>query len=179
VPIAEELAQQVDDVLNQSWDIRDGQVVPNTENVALAGGGVRLTATMLYSDLADSTELAMWDRRVASRVCKAFLECVTRLIRARGGDVRSFDGDRVMGVFVGDNKNTAAVRCALQINWMFTQLLNPKFNAKYAKLADGTYKLAHCTGVDVGLAEPGKRARASLICAARNLKNSDDGQSAF
>jgi catechol 2,3-dioxygenase-like lactoylglutathione lyase family enzyme len=31
----------------------------------------------------------------------------------------------------------------------------------------------------LGLAEPGKRARASLICAARNLKNSDDGQSAF
>jgi adenylate cyclase len=93
--------------------------------------------------------LAMWDRRVAARVCKSFLECVTRLVRARGGDVRSFDGDRVMGVFVGNNKNTAAVRCALQINWMFTQLLKPKFNAKYAKLADGSYKLAHCTGVDV------------------------------
>ena len=104
---------------------------------------------MLYADLVDSTALAMWDSQVTARICKAFLGGVTRLIRGQGGDVRSFDGDRVMGVFLGDRKNTSAALCALQINWMFTQLLKPRFEARYEKLRDGTYKLAHCTGVDL------------------------------
>lgn len=146
--IAETLEEDIDSVLSQTWDIRDGQVVPETEDVVLAGGGVKLDATMLYADLADSTDLAMWDRRVAARIFKAFLACSSRLIRHKGGSVRSFDGDRVMGVFVGKSKNTDAVKCALNINWMFVKALKPKFEAKYTKLSDRTYKLAHCTGVD-------------------------------
>jgi class 3 adenylate cyclase len=94
----DDLTKIVGDSLKTPWNSRDGQVVPETEAVALSDGAVKLAATMLYTDLADSTDLAMWDRRVAARVCKSFLECSTRLIRARGGSVRSFDGDRVMGV---------------------------------------------------------------------------------
>ena len=75
---------------------------------------MKIAATMLYADLADSTALAMWDRRVAARVCKAFLAFASRLIRASDGEVRSFDGDRVMGVFIGKTKNTSAVKCALK-----------------------------------------------------------------
>jgi adenylate cyclase len=89
--------------------------VPSTENVALSGGGVKIAATMLYADLADSTTLAMWDRRVAAGVCKAFLAFASRLIRVSDGDVRSFDGDRVMGVFIGKTKNRSAVKCALGV----------------------------------------------------------------
>ncbi len=146
--IADDIVSDIDGVLSDTWDIRDGQVVPETQDVALSGGGVKLEATMLYADLADSTELAMWDRRVAARICKAFLAGASRLIRHKGGQIRSFDGDRVMGVFVGKAKNTEAATCALHINWMFKEVLKPKFEAKYAKLADGTYKLAHATGVD-------------------------------
>lgn len=146
--LKDDLAQRVDAVLAQTWTLRDGRVVPTTQNVTLAGGGVELTGTMLYTDLADSTELAMWDRKVTARLCKAFLGCATSLIRAEGGEVRSFDGDRVMGVFLGDMKNTRAVRCSLKINWMFLHLLKPKFTARYEAFRNGTYKLAHCTGVD-------------------------------
>lgn len=147
--IVDAVEEDIDAVLSDTWDNRDGQVVPETEDVALSGGGVRLSATMLYADLADSTALAMWDRRVTARICKAFLAGSSRLIRHDGGDIRSFDGDRVMGVFVGESKNTSAAKCALHINWMFLKVLKPKFEAKYAKLSDGTFKLAHCTGVDV------------------------------
>jgi|HubBroStandDraft_4_1064222.scaffolds.fasta_scaffold218173_2 adenylate cyclase len=146
--LADDIKTDVDGVLNQTWDVREGEVVPTTEKIALAGGGVKLDATMLYADLADSTELAMWDRRVAARLFKAFLACSSRLIRAQGGEVRSFDGDRVMGVFLGKYKNTSAAKCALQINWAFQKLIKPKFEAKYEALRNGTYKLAHCTGVD-------------------------------
>ena len=146
--LADDLATDINSVLAFNWDTRDGQVAPTTDTISLAGGGVKLNATMLYADLADSTRLSMWDRRVAARVFKAFLSASSRLIKARDGFVRSFDGDRVMGVFLGNTKNSNAVKCALQINWMFRNLLRPKFQAKYAKIADGSYPLSHTAGVD-------------------------------
>jgi class 3 adenylate cyclase len=147
--LKEDLAADIDGVLSQAWDIRDGTTVPTTDKVALAGGGVNLKATMLYADLADSTALAMWDRHVTARIYKAFLAASSRIIRARQGDIRSFDGDRVMGVFLGDHKNTNAAKSALQINWMFRNLIRPKFQAKYEALKKATFTLSHCTGIDV------------------------------
>lgn len=147
--LKDDLATDVDSILRQEWNVRDGQVVPTTDTVALAGGAVRLTATMLYADLADSTELAMnYDRRTAAKVFKCYLSCCSKIIRARGGDVRSFDGDRVMGVFVGDSKNSNAAKCALNINYAFSKIIKPKLEAKYEKLRNGPYKLAQCVGVD-------------------------------
>jgi len=83
-------------------------------------------------------------------VFKAFLAASTRIIRAQNGQIRSFDGDRVMGVFVGDYKNTFAAKAALRINWMFSFVLKQKFEAKYEAIRDGTYKLGYCTGIDTG-----------------------------
>lgn len=146
--LADDLESDINSVLAFNWDTRDGQVAPETDSISLAGGGVKLDATMLYADLADSTGLSMWDRRVAARVFKAFLSTSSRLIKARDGFVRSFDGDRVMGVFLGNTKNSNAVKCALQVNWMFQNLLRPKFQAKYEKIADGSYSLSYTAGVD-------------------------------
>lgn len=148
--LTEELEGEINSILAQAWDIRDGQVVPEPETVALAGGAVKLQATFLYSDLADSTGIAMHDKRIAARLFKAFLAMSTRLIVERGGKIRSFDGDRVMGVFVGDYKCTAATKCALQINYIFRNVIKPKFEARYEVFRNGQYTLAHCTGVDMG-----------------------------
>src|SRR2546426_1153205 len=99
--LKDDLAAEIDGILNQTWALRDGQVVPETEDVALAGGGVKLKATVAYADLADSTELAMdFDARVAAKIFRAFLAMSTRILRNEGGAIRSFDGDRVMGIFV-------------------------------------------------------------------------------
>jgi adenylate cyclase len=162
--LVDDLRKDVDGALNQAWDVRDGEVVPETEKVALAGGGVKITAAMLYADLADSTEIAMWDRRVAAKLCKAFLACSSRLIREQGGQVRSFDGDRVMGVLLGTYKNTSAAKCALQINWAFLNLIKPKFEAQYEPFRKGTYKLAHCTGVDT----------SEVLAVRAGIRNNND-----
>jgi adenylate cyclase len=168
--LLDDLKTDVDTILGQTWDIRDGEVVPESESVALAGGAVKLEATMLYADLADSTQLAMWDWRVAARVFKSFLACSSRLIRAREGQIRSFDGDRVMGVFLGDSKNTSAAKCALQINWIFQDVINPKFQARYDAFRDGTYTLSHCTGIDTGdvwAVRAGIYNNNDLVCVGR------------
>ena len=148
MPLEDDILSEVGDILAQTWTVRDGKVVPETENVSLAGGAVRLTATMLYADLADSTALAIYDRRVAARVFKSFLASCSRIIRDRGGYIRSFDGDRVMGVFVGDYKNTTAAKAALNINYVFQTIIKPKLVAKYEVFKNGTYTLGHCVGID-------------------------------
>ena len=107
--LTDDLDLEINGILAQPWSVRDGSVVPETDSVLLAGVAVKLDATMLYADLVDSTALAIYDRRVAARVFRSFLSCCSRVIRERDGYVRSFDGDRVMAVFVGDFKNTSAV----------------------------------------------------------------------
>jgi len=146
--LEDDIVSDVNDILSQTWNVRDGVVVPEMSDVALAGGAVRLTATMLYADLVDSTALAMYDRRVAARVFKSFLASSARIIRARGGYIRSFDGDRIMGVFLGDSKNSSAAKAALNINYVFLKLIKPKLEAKYDVFRNDTYTLGHCVGID-------------------------------
>ena len=146
--LLDDLKDDVSGVINQTWDIRDGNVVPDTASVKLAGGAVKLNATFLYADLADSTGMAMkLDVRVAAKIARAFLATCSRLINHHGGAIRSFDGDRVMGIFVGGVKNTSAVKCALQIRYVFREVLRPAFEKKYTDLAK-IHTLAYAAGVD-------------------------------
>lgn len=121
----DELTTAVNSIVKTGWDLRAGQVIPESEDITLGNSGVTLGATILYADLADSTELALCDPEIAAEVCKAYLVGTTRLIRAAGGAIRSFDGDRVMGVFMGNSKNTNAAKAALKINYFFTKILEP------------------------------------------------------
>jgi hypothetical protein len=84
-----ELAAAVDGIIKARWELRDGQVVPDTEDITLGNSGVTLDARVLYADLADSTELALFDREIAAEVYKAYLIGTTRLIKAAGGEIRS------------------------------------------------------------------------------------------
>jgi adenylate cyclase len=145
--LIDDLENDVKNITSFTWDIRTGTTVPTTESIALGGSGVELTATMLYADLADSTKLSMWSPRVSARVHKAFLSTSARIIRARDGQIRSFDGDRIMGVFVGGSKNSNAARAALQINWTFRNLVRPKLEEKFSDLK--SFNLSHTTGIDL------------------------------
>jgi len=169
--VAEDVESDVDNILSQTWDIRDGEVVPATSDVALADGGVRLNATILYSDLARSTELAMnFDKRTAARVFKCFMAATSRIVRSHGGEIRSFDGDRVMAVFIGDSKNSSAADAALRIHHAVVKIIKPKLESKYKALADGGWTIKHCTGVDTGemlIVRGGIRNNNDLIFVGR------------
>ena len=167
--LKDDLTSDVNGIVTQPWDVRDGRVVPESGDVAFAGGGVKMTATILYADLANSTGLAtQFDARIAAKVGKAFLSTCSKLIRAHDGEIRSFDGDRVMAAFIGDTKNTSAAKCALKINYCFLNILKPRFEAQYPKLKE--FKLAHCTGVDTSevlIVRGGIRKNNDLIWIGR------------
>ena len=52
-----ELESEVAKVFQTQWTSRDGTVVPDDQSVKLGNDAVKLTATVLYADLADSTRM--------------------------------------------------------------------------------------------------------------------------
>ena len=165
--LADTLSTDIDTIFTTSWDIRDGRVVPKTEDVVLKGGAVKLDAVILYADLFHSTALAQkTPRTTAAKVVRAYLSSMTRLITAQGGSVRSFDGDRVMGIFVGDNKNTAAAKCALKMNYVVTKILRPKAKAQFGSITKNGIEIAHCAGIhrsEVLVVRGGVRGNNDLV----------------
>ena len=148
--LSDDLLNEVQTIISTPWDKRDGRKIPETEDVALAGGAVEIDATFLYADLADSSKMAKeLDRRIAAKIIKSFLYCASKLIIARGGKVVSFDGDRVRGVFYGDSKNSSAAKCALQTKWAVDQI-REKFEANYESVRNASFQIRHGVGVDTG-----------------------------
>lgn len=149
--LKDDLTKQVDQVLAVTWNMRDGQVVPETEDVNLLNGAVKMEAAYLYADLADSTNLARsFDKRTGARVVRSYLHVMSKLIRQYNGAIRSFDGDRVMGIFAGGAKRSDAAKCCLKMNWAFLNIVRPRVEAKYPSLKAAGYTLEHTAGVDVG-----------------------------
>lgn len=148
--LLDDLTKQTDEFVRTAWTRRDGTVVPETEDLRLGNDAVDLEATFLYADLADSTSLASSNPSLAAEVFKAYLMGTTRIIRALGGLIRSFDGDRVMGVFVEGAKNTSAAEAGLKINYFFTQVLKPAFADYYKGSLPSGLNLRQAVGIDTG-----------------------------
>lgn len=146
-----DLESDVQGLIDEPWSTRKGQKVPNSNDVALAGGSVELDATFLYADLANSSKMAKeLDRRVAAKIMKAFLATTARLVRHHDGTIVSFDGDRILGVFIGDSKNSTAAKCGLQINYTVKDIIRPKFESKYDSVKNASFIIRHGVGIDMG-----------------------------
>jgi len=169
--LTEELGAKVDEVLSQTWNMRDGNVVPSQESVALEGGAVRLEGTVLYADLAQSSMLATeFQQRTAAKVIRSFLYCMCRLISEHGGTITAFDGDRVMGIFVGDLKNSRAATCALKMNYVVTKIIEPKVTNYFTSLDETQFEISHCVGVDTSsilAIRAGQRGANDLVWVGR------------
>jgi class 3 adenylate cyclase len=92
--------------------------------------------------------LATSNQQVAAEVFKAYLMGTTRIIRDLNGEIRGFDGDRVMGVFIEGNKNTNAAQAGLKINYFFTYILTPTFNSFYKRAFPLGLTLNQTVGID-------------------------------
>ena len=110
----EEFESKIVQILYADWDTQKARVVPKTEDVKQYNGAKKLDATYLYADMADSTLLVKrFEPEMAARIIRAYLRIAVDCIRAKGGHIRSFDGDRVMGIFVGDQRRNDAVDLSL------------------------------------------------------------------
>jgi len=141
-----DLENDVKKVYKEKWERRDGRKIPEDTDLKSGNDAVDLNATVLYTDLDESTKLVdNYKDWFAAENYKTFLQCATKIIRSEGGHIRSFDGDRVMGIFIGDSKNTSAVRCGLKINWAVKKIIQPKLKERYPNTK---YVMKHVTGID-------------------------------
>ncbi|MCC6286187.1 MAG: adenylate/guanylate cyclase domain-containing protein [Phycisphaerales bacterium] len=167
----DDLNAEVNKIIKEPWTTTDGRVVPETENIELGNKGVNLDVACLYADLAESTSLVnAYGATFAANVYKCYLNCACRIIRSQEGVITAFDGDRVMAVFIGNTKCTAAVRAALAINHAVSQIINPALKAFYKEnLRD--FQVRHSVGIDtskVMAARTGIRGANDLVWVGRS-----------
>lgn len=165
--IGDDLRTQVRNTFQSAWTTRDGTVVPATADVKLSNDGVNLDATVLYADLSESTRMV--DSKTATfsaEVYKNYLYCAARLIRNYDGSITAYDGDRIMGVFVGGSKNTNAARCSLAINWAVEKVIRDELAKRYTT----DFVLRHTVGIDTAkllVARTGVRGDNDLVWVGR------------
>lgn len=148
----EDITTAIGRTLKAKLVVRDGRKVPEKSDLTFlnGGGGVRLDATYAYADLADSSGLAQRVKQeVAANVIRAYVHAAAKIFRFYGGEIRSFDGDRVMAVFVGEQKNGLAVRAALALNWAVDKVINPIMYETWSDMSQ-IWKMKHAIGVATG-----------------------------
>lgn len=166
--LGDNLKNEVGAIFHEQWSARDGTVVPDTESLKLGNDAVRLDATVLYADLTASTHLVDAEKaHFAAEVYKAYLHCGARIVRAEGGEITAYDGDRIMAVFLGDNKETRAARAGLKINYARVHFINPALKAQYP---EKTYEVNQTVGIDSSklfVARTGIRGSNDLVWVGR------------
>lgn len=166
--LKDDLESDVSTIFKSAWSERDGTVVPSTADIKLANDGVKLTATVLYADLSDSTKLVdQKDPKFAAEVYKTFLLCSAKIIKNFGGTITAYDGDRIMAVYVGNRKNTEAVKTGLKINGAVKEIITPALKKQYPNT---DYILRHVVGIDTSnllVARTGVRGDNDLVWVGR------------
>jgi class 3 adenylate cyclase len=166
--LKDDLASEVATVFRSAWEERDGEQVPEAEDLSLGNDAVKLKGTVLYADLADSTNLVDgYKKPFAAEIYKTFLHCAAKIIRSEDGTITAYDGDRIMAVYMGENKNTEAVRSAMKINYAVTEIVRPALKKQYP---NDTYETKYVIGIDTSdlfIARTGVRGANDLVWVGR------------
>lgn len=166
--LKEEIEAEVKRIFRERWSTRDGTVVPESEDLGLGNEAVKLDGTVLYADISGSTRMVDAQKdHFAAEMYKAYLYCAAKLIRDEGGAITAYDGDRIMGVFIGSSKNTSAVKCGLKIHSTVREIINPALRAQYQNTE---FSLKQVVGIDTSalfVARTGVRGANDLVWVGR------------
>ena len=168
MPLGDNLNSEVQKILQERWTTRSGRVVPEPEKLKLNNDADKLEGTVLYADLDDSTNLVNSVKPAfAAEIYKSFLVCAARIIESEKGTITGYDGDRIMAVFIGDGKNSAAARVGFKINYAVAKIINPAISSQYP---NSRYSVKHHVGVDTSrlfVARTGVRGANDLVWVGR------------
>ena len=166
--LGDDLAKEVREVFKTTWSTRKGTKVPESEDLRLGNDAVELDGTVLYADLDASTNLVdSYKPAFAAEIYKTYLHCAAKIIRSENGVITSYDGDRIMAVYIGDSKNTAAAKSALKINYAVIKIINPLLKECYPK---ANYVVRQIVGIDTSplfVARTGIRGSNDLVWVGR------------
>jgi class 3 adenylate cyclase len=154
VTLKEEVDNDVASIAN-SWvtttQALSSTDVPDPDKLGYSDGKL-INATYLYTDILNSSGLvhAAANKEEVASVMSAFLKTSVHIIRSHQGHIRSFDGDRVMGIFTGPSKETRAIVSAMKIKYAVSKLLNPKIHSTFASIKKAGWTLESMTGIATG-----------------------------
>ncbi|MGV9947525.1 adenylate/guanylate cyclase domain-containing protein [Rhodococcus ruber] len=165
-----EVNAQLDKTIRKQMTVTEKQEsstsVPEATDLGYAEGKL-ISATYLYTDMLDSSGLAAAaDKESAARVFRAFLNVSTKIIRSLDGHIRSFDGDRVMGIFTGPDKEDRAVKSAMRIKYAVDHIVTPAIHEEIPSLKAEGWRLKQSSGIATGetlLARAGFRGSDDMI----------------
>ena len=149
----QEIENKVDTVLKETFSQFEIEDVPDIENpsdsrLTLGNTGFLGEYAFLYVDMRGSSEFTDQHRlQTITKIYKAYHHCMVECIKTFNGKVRSFDGDRVLGVFGGNRKVNNAIECAMKMTGCRYDILQPKIKAA---LSNGNFSLG--VGISTGKA---------------------------
>lgn len=127
------LQQMVDGFLAGTYETTRPRGVPEPSDIPLGNRAAMITATSLFVDLRQSSDITnAFRRQTAAKMLKSYFEGCVRIVTTNGGVVRSFNGDGMLALFVGDRRADNAVKAAMQMKWFVQMILWPKFNGYFA-----------------------------------------------
>ena len=169
VALKDDLEKEVAAIFRSQWTTRKGQVIPSPEDMKLSNDAVELEGTVIYADLSESTAMVRSKKDwFSAEVYKTFLHCAAKIIRHYGGTITAYDGDRIMAVYIGKNKNTSAVKTALKIHAARRHIIQPALKKQYP---DSSFILKHTCGIDTSklfIARTGVRGDNDLVWVGRS-----------
>jgi len=145
--LRDELTGYTKSILRTNWVVEDWERVPTEgDALALTAKGVRIDATVMYADLRDSTGLVK-DRTdtFAAEIYKMYVYAAAKAIRAYDGEVTAYDGDRVMGIFVGGQMRNQAVEASFLLSAIVSDLIQPEIDDFYKT---ASYQVRQKVGID-------------------------------
>jgi class 3 adenylate cyclase len=132
-----DLENNVDRVFGEDFTQVVSDVIPDIENsidrrLTLGNKGILGDFTFLYVDMRGSSSYTDQHRlQTITKIYKAYHICMVDCIKIFNGRIRSFDGDRVLGVFSGPGKENNALNCAMKMVGCKIDLLQPKIYSTY------------------------------------------------
>lgn len=137
-----------------TYDVTNTRGVPMPEDIGLGAKAHSFEATSLFVDLRQSSAITnAFRRQTAAKMLKAYFEGTVRIIKMNGGEVRSFNGDGMLALFIGPAQADQAVKAAMQMKWFVRQVLQPQFNGLFTAAAKRGTRLDFSTGcgIDSGI----------------------------
>ncbi len=128
-----DLENKVSTYAKEKFVIDATNIIPDISHQKLTFGNTGLSGefTFMFVDIRSSSHLSeIYGHEKAAKIYQCFHEINVNIINDNDGEVRAFDGDRIMGIFGGNGKNNNSVKAAMQIQWAITNILNTNLFVK-------------------------------------------------
>ncbi|MDV3101714.1 adenylate/guanylate cyclase domain-containing protein [Burkholderia cenocepacia] len=146
--LKDDLTSEVDVIFKSQWTETTGRVVPAPSDVGLGNKATLLEkAVVFYADLDGSTNMVDQKKwQFSAEVYKTFLHCAAKIVRNENGAITAYDGDRIMAIFIGDDKYDHAARAALKLRWAVLNIIEPSMRKQWST---PDFSIKHNVGIDV------------------------------